>query len=212
MKFYGQFSPHVDQVIYERYFPSKEGGISIECGAFDGLLENSTKFFEENFNWKTINIEPLPHIYKQLQSNRPESVNLEIALSDENTTKEITVYDLDKYGIYNTNASLDHLNKHKNLLEQISSTSQKINVECKTYETLIDELKLTDLDLFVLDVEGHEPSVIQGMKNCDILPKIFVIEHGHRTPEFISNELKCLKKEYKLDFISHVNSYFVRVD
>lgn len=64
MKYYGQFNPQVDKVLHERYFANKFNGVSIECGAFDGLTENCTKFFEENYNWKTINIEPLPHIFK----------------------------------------------------------------------------------------------------------------------------------------------------
>jgi len=50
------------------------------------------------------------------------------------------------------------------------------------------------------------------MKDAKIFPKVFVIEHGHRTPEDISNKLKVLPVSYKLDFISHVNSYFVRID
>jgi len=63
----------VDKVLHERYFINKFNRASIECEAFDGVIEN--------YNWKTINIEPLPHIFKKLKQNRPNSINLEIALS-----------------------------------------------------------------------------------------------------------------------------------
>jgi len=48
------------------------------------------------------------------------------------------------------------------------------------------------------------------MKDADIFPNVFVIEHGHRKPEDIVNKLNVLPVSYKLDYISHVNSYFVR--
>ena len=213
MKFYGQFNPPVDKVLYERYFKNKKNLTSIECGAFDGLTENCTKFLEENLNWNTINIEPLPHIFKKLKLNRPSSININIALSDTNEKKTIRVYDIHGHGINNTNASLCHLPKHRQLLERKSNNKYKdFEIYTMTYSSLIKEQKINELDLFVLDVEGHEYEVIDGMKDAEIFPKVFVIEHGHRKPEDIVNKLKVLPVSYKLDFISHVNSYFVRID
>ena len=96
----------------------KKNLTSIECGAFDGLTENCTKFFEENFNWNTINIEPLPHIFKKLKLNRPSSININIALSNYKGKQDIRVYDIPTHGINNTNASLCHLPKHQLWLEK----------------------------------------------------------------------------------------------
>jgi len=213
MKFYGQFNPPVDKILYERYFKNKKNGISIECGAFDGLTENCTKFFEENFNFNTINIEPLPHIFEKLKLNRPSSININIALSNYKGKQDIRVYNIPTHGINNTNASLCHLPKHRQLLEKVSNNKYKDFEICTTtYSSLIKEQKINELDLFVLDVEGHEYEVIDGMKDAKIFPKVFVIEHGHRTPQDIENKLKVLNVSYKLDYVSHVNSYFVRID
>lgn len=210
-RFYGQFEPPVDKVIYERYFSNKFNGISIECGAFDGLLENSTKFFEENFNWKTINIEPLNHIYERLVKNRPDSLNMNIALSNVNGTQQIRVYSIPEHGIYNTNASLNHLDSHKQCLESISNNKYvDQNITTITYRELVKQINLTSLDLFVLDVEGHELEVLEGMTECDVLPDVFVIEHGHKDVGFCDDSLSKLKCKYKLDHVSHVNSYYVK--
>jgi FkbM family methyltransferase len=212
MRYYGQFDPQVDQVLHERYFPNTFNGVSIECGAFDGVLANCTKFFEDNYNWNTINIEPLPYIYKMLEQNRPNSVNLEIALSNECKEASITVYDIHQHGIYNACASLSHLPDCKRALENMSRDSFKtFQVKCKTYKDVIEELNITKLDLFILDVEGHEFEVLDGMTGCDVFPDVFVIEHGHRTPEDIYNKLKSLNLPYKLDHISFVNSFFVKI-
>lgn len=50
------------------------------------------------------------------------------------------------------------------------------------------------------------------MKTATVFPKVFVIEHGHRKPEDFINKLKELPVSYKLDIISHVNSYFLLID
>ena len=118
---------------------------------------------------------------------------------------------LKKYGINNTNASLKHLDKHKEILERISNGKyNEFLINCTTYTHLIEQLNIQKLDLFILDVEGHEFEVIDGMKNAKIFPEIFVIEHGHRCPEDIENKLKELPVKYKLDHIKFVNSFFIK--
>ena len=78
-----------------------------------------------------------------------------------------------------------------------------------SYKDLMLDLKLEKLNLFVLDVEGHEYDVIDGMKEARIFPDVFVIEHGHRTSQDIENKLKVLPVQYKLDHVSFVNSFFI---
>jgi len=209
MKYYGQFNTEVDRIIHERYFKNKFNGISIEAGAGDGLIENCTKFFEENYNWKTINIEPLPNIFKKLEINRPNSVNLNIALSNNEDTKIIRNY---KHPILNYdwgNASLNHTDNHRSQLEQMCGINNYIEhtVKCKTYKQIINELNITHLDLFVLDVEGHEEQVLEGLESCHILPDIFVIEHGIKQ---ITNS-NILNTKYKLDCSYFNNSYYIKL-
>jgi len=133
-------------------------------------------------------------------------------LSNECKETSITVYDIHIHGIYNTNASLNHLPSHKKALEYVSRDSFKtFEVKCKTYKAMVEELNITKLNLFILDVEGHEFEVLDGMVGCTILPDVFVIEHGHRTPEDIYEKLKSLNFPYKLDHISFVNSFFVKI-
>lgn len=212
VKYYGQFDPPVDKIIHERYFPNKLYGSSLEAGAFDGVFENSTKFFEENYGWTSFNIEPLLYVYDELMINRPNSFNFPMALSDKTGEEKITVYDIKNYGTRNTNASINHTDKHKKLLENISKGEKKtFTIQCMTYKDFIECAGIKHLDLFVLDVEGHEPEVIDGMVGCTVMPDVFVIEHGHRTPDFFVEKLKVLDVKYKLDLVSHVNSYFVKV-
>lgn len=214
MKFYGQFNPPVDKILYERYFTNKFNGTAIEAGALDGIWDSSTYFFFLNYNWKTVNIEPLNNMFEKLVSNRQNSINLNVALSNKNGVSIIKNYKHPTLNYDWGNASLQHTSEHEQSLKKLCGKEnyiqQKINTI--TYSSLIKEQNIKELDLFVLDVEGHEYEVIDGMKDALIFPKVFVIEHGHRKSEDIVNKLKILPISYKLDFVSHVNSYFVRID
>ena len=211
--FYGQFNPPVDKEIYERYFLGKTEGISIECGAFDGVTDSCTKFFEESMNWKTINIEALPIAYDRLVKNRPNSINLNIGLSNNNISKQFVNYKEPRLDYMWGNGSFTHLPEHKKHLEErCDNNYQTIEINCDTYAHLLETLKLEKLDLFVLDVEGHEFEVIDGMVESTIFPDIFVIEHGHRNPKDFVEKLKILKNvKYKLDHVSYVNSFFKKI-
>jgi FkbM family methyltransferase len=213
MTYYGQFNPQVDKVLHERYFQNKFNGISIEAGAFDGITENCTKFFEENYNWKTINIEPLPNIFNILETNRPISINLNIALSNNDQNSIFRNYKHPKLGYNWGNGSLNHTNIHKKELEDFCGVNNYVDmiVKCKTYKQIINELNIEKIDLFILDVEGNEFNVIDGMIGCDVLPDIFVIEHGHSNTNIISDKLSVLNKKYKLDYISFVNSFYIKI-
>jgi FkbM family methyltransferase len=214
MKFFGQFNPPVDKVIYETYFKDKYNGISIEAGAFDGIMESSTYFFNKYMNWTTINIEPLPNVYETLCKNRTDekSININIALSNTNETQIIRNYKHPQLNYDWGNASICHTDSHKKELEKVSNNEYiEHSIQCMTYKNLIEKYKLDSVDLFVLDVEGYEYNVLQGMKDCEIMPDVFVIEHGHLSTDSIYNYLKMLNDDYKLDTIVHNNSYFSKI-
>jgi FkbM family methyltransferase len=207
MKFYGQWSPPVDEFLYTNYFQNERNGFFIECGAYDGITESCCKFFEESMGWKGINIEPIPYIFDKLIQNRPHSTNLMLAMSNYNGSATFTQAIHPSLGREFGNGSLSHTDKHKQSLIHQGCKFESISVQTITYEHLIVEQNVTKVDLFVLDVEGHEIQVLEGMKNCGVIPKICCIEHGH------SNGLTNIMSElgYKLDKTSFNNSFFIRI-
>jgi FkbM family methyltransferase len=210
-KFYGQFDPPVDRFIFERYFPDTNiQGVFVECGAFDGLTECSCKFFEETMGWKAYNIEPVPWLFESLANNRPLSRNLNLALSyrcGEATFKHaISPLVGRDFG----NGSLGHQPSHLTLLEQDGCTFETLTVTTVTWNEFVAQEHLTHVDLFVLDVEGHELEVIEGMRNNKVLPKIMCVKYGHIGLDTIRNAMSSLGYEY--DITSNGNAYFVRED
>jgi FkbM family methyltransferase len=210
-KFYGQFEPPVDRFIYERYFRD-EGikGVFVECGAFDGLTENSCRFFEETLGWKGFNIEPVPWVYEKLCNNRPDTTNLNFALSDKVGTSTFTAVDHPVFGVDCTNGSLAHTAKHLSMLEADGCHFIEVPVRLLTWSEFVIQNGIKHVDLLVLDVEGHEVSVIEGMQDCSVLPDIFCIEIGHL--DFFEIRSRLEKLGYVYDVSSHVNAFFIKRD
>ncbi len=207
--FYGQFDPPVDKLLYQHYFQDYEKpGFFVECGAFDGITECSCKFFEETMHWSGINIEPSPCIFEQLTKNRPHSTNVNAALSDKNGYSVFNQVIHPEFGELCTNGSLCHTPQHFKLLEDSGCSFKEYKVRTTTWRDLIRDLRIRSVDLLVLDVEGAEHMVIEGMRKCFVLPKILCVEHGHvGGVDAVKKMLDPLG--YTYDFSSEANSFFV---
>jgi FkbM family methyltransferase len=201
MKFYGQFNPPLDKYLYENFFKDKKCGLSIEAGASNGILENTTKFFEEYLNWKTINVEPLPSWYNELIINRPKSININKALHPSKDELDIcfNIPILDNYGDKNHLGSININN-----LIKYNTKIKTITVKTITYNKIIEENKITEVDLFVLDIEGYEEEFLKSFNEWKIYPKIFVIEIGHIDGNIINNIIKDKYNFYDRQFVNNI--------
>ncbi len=210
-KFYGQFEVPVDRFIFERYFPDKNiKGTFVECGAFDGLTECSCKFFEETMDWHGINLEPVPLIFEKLQQNRPASRNLNAGLSDKVGPRQFHAVNHPQFGLHTTIGAVEHAPDFKQALTEGGSTFEEITVQMMDWSTLVAQEQLTQIDLMVLDVEGHELSVLAGMAGSPILPHLMCVEFGHIGLDVLRREMDQLGYEY--DVNSYANAFFIRKD
>lgn len=167
----------LDSFLYEQYFRGKTDGFYIEAGAHDGAYLSTCKAFEE-MGWRGLNVEPSNMLYPKLCENRPRSINLQIALSDKDGIAdfECTYYD---------NGSFSHMAEVA--VGADVPTIQRHSVTTKTYKTLVKENNVVNVDLFVLDVEGHELKALAGMGNTAILPKVICVEHVYAGLQNIKN-------------------------
>lgn len=207
--FYGQFDPPVDKFLYERYFSTFDyPGFFIECGAADGLTESSCKFFEESLGWRGINIEPSHFLFESLKLNRPKATNVNVGLSSENGKNEFTNVIHPIHGKVFGNGSIQHVPSHRDDLVRQGCSFETCSIKTRTFRDLIVELNVAEIDLMVLDVEGHELSVLKGMKRAKTMPRIFCVEYGQLGLDAITPALTELG--YQLDCIQFVNSFWIR--
>lgn len=205
--FYGQFE--LDRVLYETFFKNKKDGFFVECGSFDGLTESTCKFFEETMGWKGLNIEPTPYAYGRLVKNRPNSINENCALSSKEGKSVFTNAIHPEHGRHYGNGSLSHAPAHKNELIAEGCQFETFEVNCVLFEYLYKKHNLPDIDLFVLDIEGHELEALPGILSIPerALPKVFCIEH---TIAGFDSLVKALENKYTYHSKQSHNAFFVK--
>jgi len=192
----------MDKILHLNYFPTKTDGFFIEAGANDGLFLSSCKFFED-IGWKGINIEPSKSLFNSLIINRPNSINLNIALLDKETEVEFEEVDFDNGGFSRIKDVRSAY--YDSFFKLAVENSYKIKTQ--TYAKLIQDLNIPKVDLFVLDVEGFECEVINGMKGTSILPWLLCIEWTQCGLEKLSS---LLFDNYLLDWNDSLNAIFMR--
>jgi FkbM family methyltransferase len=213
MTYYGQFKPPVDEFLFERYFRGRATpGVSLECGAFDGVTECSCKFMEETLGWTSINVEAYPVAFDLLAVNRPRSINVQAALSDRRGRATFTAAVHPRLGAEFGNGSLAHLPEHRQELDDMGCTYTTFDVETLAYPDLLERVGQHRIDLFVLDVEGHELAVLEGMRGVPLahLPRVFCVEFGMHGLEAVRRAVEPLG--YVFDTTSNVNATFLRND
>jgi FkbM family methyltransferase len=200
MKFYGIGNPPVDEVIFRNYFPDKQDGFFIECGALDGVTYSNCLFFEQR-GWKGINIEPSAIDYKKLIVNRPNALNLQVGLGDHDHKAMFALTIDGPVG----QGGVEWTPEQKQERDKYGCTFQDVKVQITTYRKLIDG-NVKKVDLFILDVEGYELKVIEGMTGSKVLPDLICAEYGWVDFEDLRKML--IPMGYRFDFLSFNNAFF----
>lgn len=215
-RFYGHYYPQFDEFIFKRYFPDTSiQGVYIECGANNGNAGSNCKFFEETLHWAGYNLEPTPIAFEQLEQNRPKARNINAALSDRTGFVDFVIFEClikgNKYFGYMNRAVNDQWIKRERERERLSQgykVKDIISVPCLTWRDLIEQERISCVDLFVLDTEGHEEQVIDGMTGCPVLPQIMCVENGWNGR--IREKLDSMG--YFYDITHYGNHMYVRKD
>lgn len=177
-------------------------GFFIEAGANDGLSQSNTALYEFEYGWKGLLIEPNFKKYIECKKNRKNSIVENYALVSYNYTDKNINGNFDQHGYVESLTSMvydegdwcdEHLKMHKN--DIINSL---IQVPAITIGDLLEKHNINHVDLFSLDVEGYEISVLNGLNFNKIAPNYFLIE----TTSFENRKKSIvdymLEKNYKI--------------
>lgn len=126
------------------------GGVFIEVGAFDGIVQSNTKLFEECYGWVGILVEPSPNLFEQLCENRPNSLCFQCALGSFEQNGTYILGDFD--GTLMSSVNGERLNN-----------SHLIQVYLRSLQSILDEVGITHIDFFSLDTEGYEFNILKGI-------------------------------------------------
>ena len=126
------------------------GGFFIEVGAYDGITFSNTKLLEEDYGWTGILIEPSEVLFEQLQANRANSLCFCCALGSFEENHTYVVGDFDGHPMASINGT--RLSRNAN---------QRVLV--RSLQSILDEVGIHHINLFSLDVEGHELEILKGI-------------------------------------------------
>ena len=174
-----------------KYIGKIENGFYIEAGAYDGILQSNTKFLEEYKGWFGILVEPGKNIFKSLQINRPNNININKCLvSNKHNNKSVM-------GAFD-NGPMSSVYNIRNL-EHVDL----IEVECTTLESILDEYKITKIDYMTIDTEGYEYEVLDGLNLNKYRPVFLLIEVYLIDKEKIFNYLQ----DNNYIFLENITNY-----
>lgn len=166
-----------DRTIYEMFFKhnnpqiDKKGGV-VELGAYDGIEESNSRFFEECLGWNAVLIEGMPESFEKLMTNRPSAHRFNFAptCSQQEDENNKTVR-FDNYPF--PNAGLGDVRTN------YSSRNRTVDVACGSLTPILMDLFPDNghVTFFSLDVEGAEGLVVKNIDFSRVYIEVMMIEH-----------------------------------
>jgi FkbM family methyltransferase len=206
-----------DAFLERNVFKGFKNGVFVDVGAHDGVLINNTLYFEKTNNWTGINIEPIKKVYDMLGINRPNSINLNCAVCNNDGETEFicnTGYTEMLSGIKDNYDErhfqrLDRENKLK------GSKTEIIKVNTKKLETIFKENNISHVNYLSIDVEGAEFEVIKSIDFNKVFIDVIGFENNyedvsHPIIEYLVNRNFVFIHKSTDIFMIHKDSVFYR--
>ena len=197
------------------YYLAGKVGVFVEVGAYDGISFSNTYHLAVS-GWRGIYCEPVKEYAEQCIKNHlrhPAISVIQVAISD----RDYSTLLMDTAGVFSTSNPI----AKKYFLEQDFSRhhfngSKKLAVPTLTLSTLIKKYGLDRIDILVVDVEGHELSVLNGLSIAQNKPSIIIIElqevqHGQSalSSSYAQARIMLHQNQYICIYADLINTVFV---
>ena len=162
-------------------YVTADRGVFVELGAYDGILQNNTLHFEER-GWTGVLIEPQPEVFARCVQNRPKSKVYNCACVPRDYPA--ATVEMASVGLMSIiRGSLGNRTLEEAWIargETVQSIRHSmISVPARTLDSVLDDARISRFDLLVLDVEGAEIGVLQGLDLEKHRPEFIVCEDAY---------------------------------
>jgi FkbM family methyltransferase len=159
----------------------------IEIGANDGISHDRIFDYVKQYRWRGILVEPVKYYFDKLVSAYSFSEDLifaNVAISDREETKAFHrikegIKFLPEWSEGLGSFYLDVLLKHRWAIPRIEDYLVTEQVQCISFNTLVEKYGVKKIDLLLVDTEGYDYGVIQQINFARLKPAIIVYEHKH---------------------------------
>jgi FkbM family methyltransferase len=149
-----------------------EGGVFVEAGAHNGYTQSNTYYLERFRGWSGVLIEPIPELRALCGRRRPRSQVVGCALVGPQLkadSVEIQFGDL--------MSTVGSGERHAaGGLSVAGRRAYSVEVPARTLSAVLDDARLTKIDLLVLDLEGGELDAIAGLDFARHTPRYLLVE------------------------------------
>lgn len=197
------YAQNFEDVMLWRALKHVENGFYIDVGANDPVLDSVTFAFYQR-GWRGINIEPMRQYYERLCAERPEDINLPVAVSD--TGGELTFFDIPDTGLSTMEPAIAeaHVAAGREVIQQ--------RIQALPLANICEEHVHGPIHFLKIDVEGLEGAVLRGMDFQKWRPWILVIE-ATRPQSQITNHSEweglVLAAGYRFSYFDGLNHYYI---
>jgi FkbM family methyltransferase len=179
-------------------------------GANDGITDDHLAPFIFRHHWQGTAVEPVPQYFKEYESNyRKFPVRcLNIAIHE--SAKSLTFYYLEDsqdqpLPAYAKGIGSFNQNQVRSVACEIPNSERyfrSIEVPCLCFQTLMNQTKMHNIDVIIIDTEGYDAAIILQIDLVKWRPKTVVFEHKLLSKDALLSALQHLEKagyRYKQD-------------
>jgi len=198
------YAQNYEDVMLRRALKDVDNGFYIDVGANDPVTDSVTKAFYDA-GWRGINIEPVSEWFKKLQEDRPEDINLQLAVGA--CKGKVDFYEVIGTGLSTMDESIAkrHAKEHGFEIDCYKVPVARLSTICEQYPH-------ENIHFLKIDVEGAEYSALKGLNLKKIRPWIIVVESTlpNQTIEAHQEWEHCLTEHgYHHVYFDGLNRYYV---
>jgi FkbM family methyltransferase len=190
-----------------KFFRGVTHGTFLELGALDGLLYSNTMVLEHSMQWRGILIEGSPRNYAALKNNRPNQIAVNAAICGN--------YSQVRY-LEGTRPCCRGVVEFmppakQKYLNTANVSARLLSVPCAPLSAILEALDVRHINLFFLDVEGAEMSVLSTIDFRKVTFDVLCVEGGKGREQAYNEILSPKGYQMVNDTVKkRKNTWFVR--
>ena len=159
----------------------------VQVGANDGNMNDPVNLWVKSRHWRGVFVEPVDHFFKLLQKSYEGHDGLQFFQVACGSTASVAPF----FQIRNpdevpfpwmlglSSFNQDVIRRHFASDQEFELYVEKVEVKITRLDDLLDIAEIAVLDILVIDTEGSELSVLDGIDLKKRAPSIVMVEHHH---------------------------------